>query len=83
MLTLITSRGIILYNIVDTYQKIELSDYVRTGEGGTAVSYTHKTRNALAKLYNPGFEAERPGPNSSRPAKSSRWESPRPNPFVL
>ena len=38
---------------MDTYQIIELSDYERTGEGGTAVSYTHKTRNTLAKLYNP------------------------------
>ena len=44
---------------MDDYQKIELSDYTRSGEGGTAVSYTHKTRNTLAKLYNPGFEADR------------------------
>lgn len=44
---------------MDSYQEIELSDYVRSGEGGTAVSYTHKTRNTLAKLYNPGFEADR------------------------
>lgn len=44
---------------MDSYQKIKLSDYVRSGEGGTAVSYTHKTRNTLAKLYNPGFEADR------------------------
>lgn len=44
---------------MDSYQKIELSDYVRSGEGGTAVSYTHKTRNTLVKLYNPGFEADR------------------------
>lgn len=44
---------------MDSYQKIELSDYTRSGEGGTAVSYTHKTRNTLAKLYNPGFEADR------------------------
>ena len=44
---------------MDTYQKIDLSDYVRTGEGGTAVSYTHKSRNTLVKLYNPGFEADR------------------------
>ena len=41
------------------YETIHLDDYVRTGEGGTAVSYTHKTRNILAKLYNPGFEADR------------------------
>lgn len=44
---------------MDSYQKIELGDYVRSGEGGTAVSYSHKTRNTLAKLYNPGFEADR------------------------
>ena len=42
-----------------TYEKINLEDYIHSGEGGTAVSYTHKTRNSLAKLYNPGFEAER------------------------
>ena len=42
-----------------TYEKINLEEYKRTGEGGTAVSYTHKTRNTLAKLYNPGFEADR------------------------
>ncbi len=41
------------------YELIKLEDYIRTGEGGTAVSYTHKTRPALAKLYNPGFEADR------------------------
>ena len=41
------------------YQQINLDDYIRSGEGGTAVSYTHKTRDSLAKLYNPGFEAER------------------------
>ncbi len=42
-----------------TYETIDLNEYVRTGEGGTAVSYTHKTKNTLAKLYNPGFEADR------------------------
>ena len=42
-----------------TYERINLENYIQTGEGGTAVSYTHKTRNTLAKLYNPGFEAER------------------------
>ena len=41
------------------YELIDLNEYVQTGEGGTAISYTHKTRNALAKLYKPGFEAER------------------------
>ncbi len=32
---------------MNTYQKIELEDYTRSGEGGTAVSYTHKSRNTL------------------------------------
>ena len=41
------------------YETIHLEDYFQSGEGGTAVSYTHKTRPSLAKLYNPGFEAER------------------------
>ena len=44
---------------MQTYENINLNEYVRTGEGGTAVSYTHKTKNTLAKLYNPGFEADR------------------------
>ena len=44
---------------MNTYETIDLNEYVRTGEGGTAVTYTHKTRNTLAKLYNPGFEADR------------------------
>lgn len=41
------------------YVTINLDEYIRTGEGGTAVSYKHKDRPALAKLYNPGFEADR------------------------
>ena len=46
-------------DIMTDYEQINLEDYTRSGEGGTAVSYTHKTRNTLAKLYNPGFEADR------------------------
>ena len=46
-------------NAMNTYETIDLNEYVRTGEGGTAITYTHKTRNTLAKLYNPGFEADR------------------------
>ena len=44
---------------MNTYETIDLNEYVRSGEGGTAVSYSHKSRNTLAKLYNPGFEADR------------------------
>ena len=43
---------------METYKLIELNDYVQTGEGGTSLTYTHKTRNAMAKLFNPGSEAE-------------------------
>ncbi len=47
---------------MNTYETIDLNEYVRTGEGGTAITYTHKSRNTLAKLYNPGFEADRAVP---------------------
>lgn len=40
------------------YQKINLEDYTRTGEGATAVAYTHKAEPRLVKLYNKGFEAD-------------------------
>jgi len=40
-------------------EKINLDDYIQTGEGGTALTYTHKDGRSLAKLYNPGFEADR------------------------
>ena len=42
-----------------TVQTINLSDYTQTGEGGTALTYTHKDGRSLAKLYKPGFEADR------------------------
>ena len=32
-------------------QKINLNDYIQTGEGGTALTYTHKNGRSLAKLY--------------------------------
>ena len=40
-------------------ERINLDDYVQTGEGGTALTYTHKNGERLAKLYNAGFEADR------------------------
>ncbi len=39
-------------------QRINIEEYTRTGEGATAVAYTHKTEPRLAKLYNKGFEAD-------------------------
>ena len=41
------------------FQKIDLDDYVQTGEGGTALAYTHKSGKSLAKLYNPGFDIDK------------------------
>lgn len=40
-------------------RQINLDDYIQTGEGGTAVTYTSNDGKTLAKLYNPGFEADR------------------------
>ena len=40
-------------------QRINLDDYIQTGEGGTALTYTEKDGRSLAKLYKPGFEADR------------------------
>ena len=43
---------------METYKQINLNDYVQTGEGGTALTYTHKTRPTMAKLFNLVNEAE-------------------------
>ncbi len=40
-------------------QHINLDDYIQTGEGGTSLAYTSKDGKTLAKLYKPGFEADR------------------------
>ena len=40
-------------------QRINLDDYIQTGEGGTALTYTKKDGLSLAKLYKSGFEADR------------------------
>ena len=40
-------------------QRINLNDYIQTGDGGTALTYTRKDGLSLAKLYKPGFEADR------------------------
>ena len=43
---------------MNRYEAIKLNEYVQTGEGGTALTYTHKSRPTMAKLFNPGNEAE-------------------------
>lgn len=37
-------------------QEIDITGWTKSGEGGTAVTY--KRGNSMAKLYNPGFEAD-------------------------
>lgn len=37
---------------------INLNEYTPSGEGGTAITYKHNSRNSLAKLYNNGFDAD-------------------------
>ena len=44
---------------MEDYKQIDLNDYVQTGEGGTALTYSRKDGKTLAKLYKPGFEADR------------------------
>lgn len=43
----------------EEYERIDLDDYVQTGEGGTALTYSNRDGRTLAKLYNRGFEADR------------------------
>ena len=40
------------------YESINLDEYRQSGEGGTAITYKHNSRNSLAKLYKSGFEAD-------------------------
>lgn len=39
-------------------ETINLNEYTLSGEGGTAITYKHNSRNSLAKLYNSGFDAD-------------------------
>ena len=48
-------------------QRINLNDYIQTGDGGTALTYTRKDGLSLAKLYKPGFEADRAKADSQSP----------------
>ena len=40
-----------LLHMVEEVQRIDLNDYVQTGEGGTALTYNHKDGKTLAKLF--------------------------------
>jgi hypothetical protein len=46
-------------HLMNKIERINLDDYIQTGEGGTALTYTSKDGKTLAKLYNLGFEADR------------------------
>ena len=38
------------------YEKINLEDYILSGEGGTALSYDSKDGKRLLKLFNKGYD---------------------------
>ena len=40
------------------YQRINLDEYILSGAGGTALTYTHKKEKRLAKLFTLGFAAD-------------------------
>jgi hypothetical protein len=41
----------------EKYEHICLDDYIQSGEGGTAISYSHKDGKTLAKLFMAGMGA--------------------------
>lgn len=43
---------------MEKYEHINLEDYFQSGEGGTALTYSHKDGKTLAKLFTPGMGAE-------------------------
>ena len=43
----------------EAVERINLDEYIQTGQGGTALTYTKNDGKTLAKLYNLGFEADR------------------------
>ena len=40
------------------FERINLDDYIQTGEGGTALTYNHKDGKTLAKLFLPSMAAD-------------------------
>ena len=49
-------------------EKINLDDYIQTGEGGTSLTYNHKDGKTLAKLFLPSMAAD----NAVREFKMSK-----------
>lgn len=42
----------------EKFERIDLDDYIQTGEGGTALTYNHKDDKTLAKLFLPSMAAD-------------------------
>lgn len=68
---------------METYKQIDLNDYVQTGEGGTSLTYTHKKQPTMAKLFNPGNEAELAEKEFLTSRAVFEMGVPTPNPFHL
>jgi len=43
---------------MNEFERINLDDYIQTGEGGTALTYNHKDGKTLAKLFMPSLAAD-------------------------
>ena len=43
---------------MEKYQSLDLNDYVQSGEGGTALTYSSKDGKTLAKLFQKGYSAQ-------------------------
>ena len=69
--------------MTETVQTINLADYTQTGEGGTALTYTHKDGLSLAKLYKPGFQADKARAEFLTARAVYDLDIPSPKPFRL
>ena len=65
------------------YEQIDLGNYVRSGEGGQGVAYTHKSEKRLAKLFNPGFDATLAMEEFKAATEAFEAGIPTPRPFRL
>ena len=52
----------------EAVQRINLDEYIQTGEGGTALTYTKKDDRSLAKLYKSSSRLTGPKPSFWPPA---------------
>ena len=64
----------------EEYEHICLDDYIQSGEGGTALSYSHKDGKTLAKLFMAGMGAETAEREFLVNRTVYKWESLPPGP---